>query len=521
MIRVLLIGLLLAAAGTGAVFAAGAGDTEAGGKRYTVQLDNAFGIVDGGDVKVGGVRAGIVEALRLDQDSLLALVDIRIDKQGFGDLREDVFCEARQQSLIGEYFLDCKPGTSAERLPEGATIPVRQTGSTVPVDLVQDISRRPVRERASIILSQLGAAFAGRGKDLNETIRRASPALREDAVDLAQLRAERRTIRDLYADADRVVGDLARSRTEVTRFLREARDTTGAQAAEARALRAQFAQLPRFLRELRPTLAALEDASAAQEPALRGLTANATRLRGLFSAVERFNVASRPAIRTLADASKAGRSAVLAARPRIAELAGAARPLPELAKNAAITLEHIEDPKNRSEVDLRAGRGPNGGYSGLEALLRYIHAQSQAINTFDEDSYFLKVALFNDTACANYADEVSARVEANARCRAWLGPNQPGVTTPDPTGARPRPDAASQARTQAARDRQLAAEVAAAAAGAAPAAGEAKGTERRAGGLRIPLPPAIEKLVDDLGAQPAPALGRGAEGPLLDYLLAP
>jgi virulence factor Mce-like protein len=455
MIVRILIGLVLLAAAGGAVAASG-GDE--GGKRYTVQLDNAFGIVDGGDVKVGGVRAGIVERLRLDQDQLYALIDIRIDEDGFGDLRKDVFCEARQQSLIGEYFLDCKPGTAKERLPEGATIPIAQTGSTVPVDLVQDISRRPVRERASIILSQLGAAFAGRGKDLNETIRRASPALREVNRVLAALREERRTIRDLYADADEVVGDLARSRTEVTRFLREARDTTGAQAAEAESLRRQFNKLPRFLRELRPTLASLGRAAAEQEPALRGLTANAARLRQLFGAVERFSSASRPAVRTLADAAEVGRPAVLAARPRIGELATAAKPLPELSKNAAITLEHLDDPRFASEKDVRAGRGPDGGYTGLEALLRYIHAQSQAINTFDEDSYFLKVSLFNDTACANYADEVTVKNEANARCRAWLGPNQPGITTPDPTP--PRGSGAARPAAAAARDRKLAARAA-------------------------------------------------------------
>ena len=39
--------------------------------------------------------------------------------------------------------------------------------------------RRPYRERLRIILDELGAGVAGRADDLNETIRRASPALRE------------------------------------------------------------------------------------------------------------------------------------------------------------------------------------------------------------------------------------------------------------------------------------------------------------------------------------------------------
>ena len=39
--------------------------------------------------------------------------------------------------------------------------------------------RRPYRERLRIILDELGAGVGGRSDDLNETIRRASPALRE------------------------------------------------------------------------------------------------------------------------------------------------------------------------------------------------------------------------------------------------------------------------------------------------------------------------------------------------------
>ena len=38
-----------------------------GGSQFTVEFDNAFGLVKGGDVKVAGVRAGKVSKLRLDK----------------------------------------------------------------------------------------------------------------------------------------------------------------------------------------------------------------------------------------------------------------------------------------------------------------------------------------------------------------------------------------------------------------------------------------------------------------------
>ena len=87
---------------------------------YWVELDNAFGLIQGGDLKVAGVRAGQITDIRLDKRTKHALVGFRIDKDGFGSLRRDVHCESRPQSLIGEYFLGCLPGTSPQRLKPGA-----------------------------------------------------------------------------------------------------------------------------------------------------------------------------------------------------------------------------------------------------------------------------------------------------------------------------------------------------------------------------------------------------------------
>src|SRR5215210_3048815 len=186
--RLLLIGLAIAAAAAIAVSSAGAGDGS--GNRFTVVLDNAFGLVNDADVKIAGVRAGKITDMRVDRRTHRALVDFEVTKGGFGSLRKDVFCESRPQSLIGEYFIDCQPGTDDEKLPAGATIPVEQTASTIPIDLINNILRRPHRERLGIILDELGVGVAGRAGDINEAVRRASPALRETDRVLAKLAAQ-------------------------------------------------------------------------------------------------------------------------------------------------------------------------------------------------------------------------------------------------------------------------------------------------------------------------------------------
>jgi len=422
--------LVLLAAGALALLATGAGDDELGANSYWVEVDNAFGLIEGADVKVAGVRAGKIEAMELDQERLTAKIKIRIDEEGFGDLRTDVFCETKPQSLIGEYFVDCRPG-KGERLAPGSTIPVEQTASTIPADLIQNIMRRPYRQRFSILISELGGALAGRGQDLNETIRRLSPALREVDRVLAQLAKERLVIRDLYENADTVLNAAANKRKFIGRYVQEVRDTANAYANRADDLQRQFEQLPTFLRELRPTLAALSDVADEQTPALSNLRRSAPDLRRLLTTLGTFAEASRPNFRALGDAAERGLSAVRVSRPNIRLLGRSVKTLPETARNLAITLEHLDNPDFAVEKDARAGRA-DGGYTGLEALLRYIHSQGQAINLFDANNYILKVTAFADKDCQSFATPANVK-SLPERCKAYLGPNQPGINQPDPS----------------------------------------------------------------------------------------
>jgi virulence factor Mce-like protein len=487
-------GVLVVVAAAVGLFVALGGASDDRGKRYWVELDNAFGLTEGADVKVAGVRAGKVKRFKLDREDMRALVSIELNRGGFDDLRADVRCETRPQSLIGEYFIDCRPGTARRRLPDGATIPVEQTETTIPLDLVNNIMRRPYRERFSILLSELGAGLAARGEDLDATIRRAVPALRQVDRLLAILRDQRATIRDLYRDADQVMARVADKREDVGRFVDEARDTAAAASQEDDGIRAQWRTFPTFLRELRPTLARLEATADEQIPALRNLNRAAPHLEQLFRTLGPYADASRPAVRSLADAAEVGRGAVRATRAPVAELRKGVDDLPEASQNLAITLEHLDDPKFATEKDARAGRGPNGGFTGLEALLRYFFAQSQAINLFDANSYTLKASVFLDRPCANYTTVKEIKDGSSpARCRAWLGPNQPGITSPDftKTGS-PSQRAKRDADERRSSERRE---------GDRSAGGERRGDERQAdpprgGGGTVPLPK-LDQLLDD------------------------
>jgi phospholipid/cholesterol/gamma-HCH transport system substrate-binding protein len=480
--------------------------------RYTIEFDTAFGLVVGGDVRVAGVNAGTVKDIELDQDvdprkePYRALVDVEITQTGFGSFRKDAFCETRPQSPLGEFFIDCNPGTSREELPEGSKIPVRQTATTIPNDLIADVYRRPYRERFRLIMSEFGAGLAGRGDDLNEAIRRAVPAIRQTDRVLAILASHNRVIRRLVEDADRVLGRLSDNRRDVGRWVEEVRDTSAASAERRDDIATNFRNLPLYLEELEPTMASLGTLTEEQTPVLRDLNASAGQLERFFDASAEFSDASRPATRALADTARVGRRTMRSARPRIRELRQYANLSPDPARNLRIVFEDFSDPSRAVEPDPRSPGGR--GFSGMQALARYIFSQSVQANAFDLNGYISRSFVFQDD-CARYVDAKRAREDTarTEKCASWLGPNQIGVTVSDPTaeGASARGGSDSGSRS----------------------GGDAEG--KGAPGGRTDSQGAAEVLSEALGPlgtgrsnEPrAPAPSDVAPQTILDFLLAP
>jgi virulence factor Mce-like protein len=423
--RVLIVVLALAVAAGASVVAseAGAGDAQ----RYTVVLDNAFGLTVGSDLRSSGVPVGRVTGLDVQRSTSRALATIDVTRPDFAGFRMDVFCEVKPQSLIGEYYLDCDPGHSPDPAP--ATIPVEQTAATIPPDLVLDILRRPARERFGLILSELGMGLAARGEDLQTTIRRGVPALRETDRVLKILAANRRTLQQLTGDADRVLAALAAHRGDVARFVKEAGDTTTATAQRRTELAATVHRLPQFLRELRPTLHDLGVAAARQTPALADLRLAAPDLTTLLRRLGPFADSARPAVRGLGRASDTGSVAVRAARSTVTRLRDLGTVSTEPMRNLRFVLEDVND-RGRAVEPNRLSPGNGAGFTGLEALLQYLFTQSQALNIYDSKSYILKIGILINE-CSQYTNAQSARdhPDRTRRCNQWLGPNQTGITT--------------------------------------------------------------------------------------------
>ena len=290
------IAFLLAALAGAVAFlvTTGAGGGSGGPKYYWVELDNAFGLITGADVKVAGVRAGKIGSLKLDRKTKRALVDIEITQTGFGSFRKDVHCESRPQSLIGEYFVDCQPGhgqAGAQAGRDDPGHPDRLDGRARP----RQRHPAPALPRAAADHPQRARAPAWRGAATTSTRRCGArvPALRETDKVLAILARQNQVLKNLATNGDRVITALANNKRDVGRFVAEARDTAQASAERRVELAATFHKLPGFLEQLQPTMRQLSRVADAQTPALRDLNASAGQLQRFFNNLGPFSNASQ------------------------------------------------------------------------------------------------------------------------------------------------------------------------------------------------------------------------------------
>jgi ABC-type transporter Mla subunit MlaD len=457
--------VLLACAAVVVMSGAGGKSSESG-KTVKMAFSNAFGLTEGGDLRVGGVNAGSTDTFdvskgpecQLGQPNrqprrACAVVTAKITQPGFTSFRKDATCAIRQQSLIGEYYVDCQPGSSKENLPSGQIIPDTKTSSTIPTDLVNNVLRRPYRDRLRLIIAELGTGLAGRPDDVAMLLKQAHPGLRATDRTLKILANQTETIKNFIADSDTVVAQLERKKHEVARWIKTAGRTAEISATRRAAIAAGFQKLPTFLDELKPTMARLADLTDVQTPLLQKLQASAPELNTLFARLGPFSNASRPAFRSLGNLSTIGSKALRDSADEVNTLRKLAADAPATAKPLRQFLQTLDDRGRATDQDPRAAatappspdpvsNAKGKGFTGMEGLLNYIYWQTLSINEFDGLGHFLRVLGINDPDCSPFTADARppSRGGQNAqgdrgrrRCASYLGPNQPGVNAPDPT----------------------------------------------------------------------------------------
>jgi ABC-type transporter Mla subunit MlaD len=401
--RIFAIAVVTASAAAALVLGVGASDDDGAGYEVRATFDNVSGAVEGEDVKVAGARVGSIKELDVTPEKK-AIVVLEIEESGFAPFRADAKCTIRPQSLIGEKFVECDPGRSdqpeLEEVPEGeegagqAELPLENTSSPVDLDLINNIMRLPYRDRLAILINEFGTALAGRGKELNEVIHRANPALRQTDKVLKILADQNRTLAQLAADGDQALGPLARERAHVSNFIVQANATAQASAERRAELSETFEKLPRFLSELKPTMQELGALSDEMTPVISDLGDAAPDLNRFILALGPFSRQSVPSLDSLGEAVQVGGPALQNTEPLLADLRDFGVDANPVSKNLDRLLTSFDET------------------GGIERLMDYIFFQVTAINGFDSLSHYLRAGLIASTACSFYATTVAFGCES-------------------------------------------------------------------------------------------------------------
>jgi phospholipid/cholesterol/gamma-HCH transport system substrate-binding protein len=382
------IGLALSAAGGGS----GGGDY-----RVDAIFDNASFLIPGQDVKIAGAKVGTVVDVKLTPQHK-ARIQMSVGKQ-FAPFRSDADCTIQPQSLIGEKFIQCTPGT-----PDGSplqsidgqapTVPLSDTHSPVDIDLVNATFRQPTSQRLGLLLSELGAGFAARGDDLNAAILRANPALQETRRVMGILSGDRAQLRDLIGASDKVIAQLAAHRRSIKGFVHHGAQVAKVTAQRASKLEQSAQRLPALLDQAQPALANLRTLAEQGTPILRDVGSAAPQLQRLARQAGPLADAARPALTRLGEAAKAGEPALAAAAPVVGQLRAFAR--------AAL-------PTGVGVDQLFASLRQRGVVEGLQS---FTYFAALATSRFDRYSHTLPAHLLAST-CSQYATVTVPACSAN------------------------------------------------------------------------------------------------------------
>src|SRR5689334_8899946 len=310
--RLALIALVLVAAAVAAAVASASGSGSGGGAyRVRAIFDDASFAVAGEQVRVAGAPVGSIASLEVTRGKQAA-VTLAIDDARFTPFHANATCAIRPQSLIGEMYVDCNPGTSSAstlhriaRGPGAGTyyLPVVRTHSPVDFDISQDIYREPIAQRLAIILNELGTGLAARGSDLNAVIHRADPALANTDQVLKILASQNRALAKLATDSAAVLTPLAKQRKSLADFIVQANTTAVASAARARDISRSIQLLPGFLRQLKPLMIDLGTLADQGTPVASDLNASASALGREFTELTPFANAARTSLIALGNAA--------------------------------------------------------------------------------------------------------------------------------------------------------------------------------------------------------------------------
>ncbi len=400
--RLAVLGLVMAAAALLVFSSVGASD----GEEYRIRavFVNSAGLTQGSDVRVAGANVGSIDGIYAGKNGLASIILV-ISDPAFSTFYNDAKCKIRLQSLIGEKFVDCDPGTPSKgELPADPADDGRRilssdrTGSPVDPDELLNNMREPQRERFRVIINELGITLTGRGQDLQEILDRFDPTFYQVNRVLKILADENKELVRMAEAGDASLQRLARARKNITNMMKNADTAARATNAKQAELAETMRRLPAFLRELEETAPVLEGFAVQAAPVAASARAAAGDLSEFVAGTDEFVKQANPALTRFGRTADVFRAQIPALQP------------------VAETLRKIGN--NRSSVkninNLLTSFEKQNGYSNLAAMAIGLAAAGNGTNAFGH--FFRSSMVVANAGCLNVNG-----TRASACASDWFG----------------------------------------------------------------------------------------------------
>lgn len=389
-----LTGLALVCSIAAVIVVTSVGASEGDTYRVRANFKTSSGITEGADVRIAGANVGTIERIFVTEGDEAGLV-LKIDDPAFGTFYTDAKCRIRLQSLIGEKFVDCEPGTPTEQeLPADPTDDERvlleseRTSSPVDTDELLDAMREPQRERFRVIINELGITLTGRGQDLQDILVDFDPTFKEVNDILKILARQNKELETMAVDGEKSLQELADNRKHITGLFKNADKASRATNAKRAELAETLRLLPEMLDELEPTMKVLEDFANQAAPVAASARAASKDLSTFVSGTNEFVAAANPALTRFGQTSDVFRQQIPALQP------------------LANILRKVSDNRNtvtNFDKFLNSFEDQNG-YKNLASLA---FGMAGALNGSDSFGHFTRSAVVLNGLCYFYSQQRS------------------------------------------------------------------------------------------------------------------
>ena len=229
-----------------------------------VQVQDAAGLVEGNEIRIGGKRVGVVKeiiARKQPNGPPIAELALKIDLNA-KPIRDDTQVTVRPRSTLGLQYLELRPGKRGRNVAEGGRLTLKNSQEVVDLDDVVNTFDASTRQALQITTKELGPGLTGRGIEFNATLADAPELFRRlDAV-MANLADPRTRLGRLVPALERVASAVAPVTPQLGGMIEAADVTFGALAEVRGPLGETISELPateeqatRTLRVARPLLA--------------------------------------------------------------------------------------------------------------------------------------------------------------------------------------------------------------------------------------------------------------------------